>query len=192
MAVNQVVDTVIIFRILKKLVTPFHKTAAFKAGVIDKNGKVLIRPGDRTADQKKTITLLDRMVFNLKRLLGKIPGGLGKTQLASYVAALALLKEHVEQQSNTKTSNVLMEKLQEHKLIPPTKHDLSTAEGFMDAWEEAMVESMTSGAAFGGPMSGAGSNAQINATGMAGIDPLLGNKKIKRRKDLRKILDRQI
>ena len=57
MAVNQVVDTVIIFRILKKLVTPFHKTAAFKAGVIDKAGKVLIKPGDRTANQKKTITL---------------------------------------------------------------------------------------------------------------------------------------
>lgn len=190
MAVNQVVDTVIIFRILKKLVTPFHKTAAFKAGVIDKNGKVLIKPGDRTADQKKTITLLDRMVFNLKRLLGKIPGGIGKTQLATYVAALALLKEYVENQSNKETSELLLEKMQDHKLIPPIKHDLSTPEGFMDAWEEAMVESMASGAAFGGPLSGAGTNAQVNATGLAGIDSVLGDKKIKKRKDLRKILDR--
>ena len=188
MAVNQVVDTVIIFRILKKLVTPFNKTAAFKAGVIDKDGKILIRPGERTADQKKTITLLDRMVFNLKRLLGKVPGG--KTQLATYVAALALLKEHVEKQSNLETSHVLLEKMQDHKLIPPIKHDLSTPEGFMDAWEEAMYESSVSGASFGGAMSGAGTNAQINATGMAGIDPVLGDKKIKRRKDLRKILDR--
>lgn len=188
MAVNQVVDTVIIFRILKKLVTPFNKTAAFKAGVIDKNGKVLIKPGDRTANQKKTITLLDRMVFNLKRLLGKVPGG--KTQIATYVAALALLKEHVEQQTNKETSNLLLEKMQDHKLIPPVKHDLSTPEGFMDAWEEAMYESMVSGASFGGSMSGSGSNAQVNASGMAGIDPLLGDKKIKRRKDLRKILDR--
>ena len=48
----------------------------------------------------------------------------------------------------------------------------------------------TLGAALGGPLSGAGSNAQVNATGLAGIDPVLGNKKIKRRKDLRKILDR--
>lgn len=187
MAIKQTVDTIIIFRILKKLVTPFNKTAAFKAGVIDKNGKVLIKPGDRTADQKKTITLLDRMVFNLKRLLGKVPGG--KTQLASYVAALALLREHVEKQTNLETSNLLMEKLQEHKIIPKTKHDLSTAEGFMDAWEEAMYESMVSGASFGGAMSGAGTNSQINSTGMAGIDPVLGKKK---RKDLRKILDKQI
>ena len=187
MTVNQVVDTVIIFRILKKLVTPFNKTAAFKAGVIDKNGKILIKPGDRTADQKKTITLLDRMVFNLKRLLSKVPGG--KTQLASYVAALALIKEYVEKESNSETSQVLLEKMQEHKMIPPVKHDLSTQEGFMDAWEEAMYE-MTSGASFGGAMSGAGTNAQVNSTGMAGIDPVLGDKKIKRRKDLRKILDR--
>ena len=187
MTVNQVVDTVIIFRILKKLVTPFNKTAAFKAGVIDKDGKILIKPGDRTADQKKTITLLDRMVFNLKRLLSKVPGG--KTQLASYVAALALIKEYVEKESNSETSQVLLEKMQEHKMIPPVKHDLSTQEGFMDAWEEAMVE-MTSGASFGGAMSGAGTNAQVNSTGMAGIDPVLGDKKIKRRKNLRKILDR--
>lgn len=180
-----VIDTVIIFRILKKLVTPFNKTAAFKAGVIDAKGKILIKPGDRTANQKKTITLLDRMVFNLKRLLAKVPGG--STQLASYIAALALLKEHVEKEANKETSEVLMEKLQEHKIVPKIKHDLSTAEGFMDAWEEAMMESMTSGATFGGAMSGAGTNAQVNATGMAGIDPVLGKKK---RKDIRKILDR--
>jgi len=180
-----VIDTVIIFRILKKLVTPFNKTAAFKAGVIDAKGKILIKPGDRTANQKKTITLLDRMVFNLKRLLAKVPGG--STQLASYIAALALLKEHVENEANKETSDVLMEKLQEHKIVPKIKHDLSTAEGFMDAWEEAMMESMTSGATFGGAMSGAGTNAQVNATGIAGIDPVLGKKK---RKDIRKILDR--
>ena len=187
MAVNQVVDTVIIFRILRKLTTPFNKTAAFKAGVIDKNGKILIKPRERTPAQKKTITLLDRMVFNLKRLLAKVPGG--KTQFASYIAALALIKEHVQETSGKETSNVLMEKLQEHKIVPPIKHDLSTPEGFMDAWEEAMAESMVSGASTGGALSGIGTNAQVNATGMAGISPVLG-KKPKRRKDLRKILDR--
>ena len=189
MAVNNVVDTVIIFRILRKLTTPFNKRSAFKAGVIDKNGRILIKPGDRTANQKKTITLLDRMVFNLKRLLAKVPGG--KTQLASYIAALALLKEHVKSTSNDETSNLLVEKMQRHKIIPPVEYDLSTQEGFMDAWEDAMYE-MYSGAGIGGAMSGMGTNAQINATGMAGVDPVLGNKKIKKRKDLRKILDKQL
>ena len=35
------VDTIIIFRILRKLTTPWEKTAAFKTGLIDKNGKVV-------------------------------------------------------------------------------------------------------------------------------------------------------
>ena len=36
---------------------------------------------------------------------------------------------------------------------------------------------MMSGAAFGGRVSGAGTNAQVNATGMAGIDQPLNKKK---------------
>ena len=44
--------------------------------------------------EKSSLTLLHRLVFNLKRLIEKVP--LGKTQFASYVVALALLKEHCE------------------------------------------------------------------------------------------------
>ena len=33
------IDTVIVFRILKKLTTPFDKTPAYKLGLIDKKGK---------------------------------------------------------------------------------------------------------------------------------------------------------
>jgi hypothetical protein len=187
MATN-IVDTVIIFRILRKLTTPFNKTAAFKAGVIDAKGSIIVKPRDRTPAQKKTITLLDRMVFNLKRLLAKVPGG--KTQLGTYIAALALLKEYVDQNHGSETSQVLIEKMQGHKIIPPVEYDLSTQEGFMDAWEDAMFE-MYSGAGIGGAMSGMGTNAQVNATGMAGVDPMLfQNKSKKKKKDIRKILDR--
>ena len=160
------VDAVIIFRILKKLTTPFDETEAYRLGVIDKNGSVLIKPSSRTSEQKTAMTLLDRLVFNLKRLLAKAPGG--KTKLASYVAALALIREHVESESNKETANVLVEKLEEHKLIPPSKqHDLTTVEGFMDAWEEEMVREMCSGAGIGGAFDGAQTNAAANATGMA-------------------------
>ena len=58
----------------------------------------------------------------------------------------------------------------------------------MDAWEDAMYE-MYSGASIGGAMSGMGTNAQVNATGMAGVDPNLFKNK-KKKKDIRKILDR--
>lgn len=180
------VDTIIIFRILRKLTTPWEKTAAFKTGLIDKNGKVLVKKKDRTKEQVKAFTLLDRMVFNLKRLLSKVPGG--KSQIGSYVAALALIKEYVEQESNKQTADILVEKLQEHKIIPEIKHDISTPEGYLDAMEEEIMREMTSGAALGGRMSGAGTNADVNASGLAGVDPVLN----KRRRKLEKVLNSRL
>ena len=35
----RIIDTLIVFRILKMLTTPFNKQQAFKLGFIDKNGK---------------------------------------------------------------------------------------------------------------------------------------------------------
>ena len=174
---SNVIDSVIIFRILKKLTTPWEKTGAFKSGLIDKNGKVIVKKKDRTPEMKKNYTLLDRLVFNLKRLMSRIPGGGG--QIASYVAALALIKEYVEKESNTATSELLIEKFEEHGYAPKglKEYDLSTQEGFMDAFEDALMGEMVSGAALGGSLSGAGDNETINKTGMAGKDPVLGKKK---------------
>ena len=181
-----VVDTIIIFRILRKLTTPWEKTEAFKTGVIDKNGKVLVKAKQRTQAQKKSYSMLDRLVFNLKRALEKLPGG--NSTVGSYVAALALIKEHVDTHYNQETSAVLLETLEERNIAPISlkEYDLSTPEGFMDAFEDAIVAEMTSGASFGGAFSGAGSNAEVNKTGMAGVDPLLGKKK--RKKSITNIL----
>ena len=181
MAGKNLIDTIIIFRILRKLTTPWDKTDAYKTGLIDKNGKILVGKADRTPEQKKAYTLLDRLVFNLKRMLNKIPGG--KSQIGSYVAALALIKEYVEQQSNNETANVLMERLEENKIIPKINHDISTPEGYLDAMEEEMMREMSvSGAQFGGAMSGSGTNSTINATGRAGVDPVLGKKQRRKSK----------
>jgi hypothetical protein len=86
-----VVDLFLIYQFLKRLVTPFDKWDAFKAGVLDKDGKVIIKKGDRTPEQDKTWGYYDRLLANLKKLLGKLPGG--KTRLASFAAALLLLRE---------------------------------------------------------------------------------------------------
>ena len=160
------IDTVMVFRILRKLTTRWHEWDAFKTGVIDINGNVVVKSQDRTAEQKNSYNLLDRLVANLKRLLNKAPGG--KTKLASYVAALAMIREHVEEQTNNETAKVLIEKLEEHKLVPLSKqYDLTTKEGFMDAWEDEMIREMSSGAGIGGAFDGAQTNTAANATGMA-------------------------
>ena len=85
------IDNLIALKVLYMLVVPFDQTRAYKLGVIDKDGALLIKPKDQTSEQKDAYDYLDRLVFNLKRLIGKLPGG--KSQLASIVSALYLIKE---------------------------------------------------------------------------------------------------
>ena len=91
-------DLVYTIRFLKLLVTPFDKTEAFKAGIIDADGKRnkefnTLRVDDREA-YRSHYTAFHRLVFNLKRLMAKVPGG--QSVVARYGAALALIKEHGE------------------------------------------------------------------------------------------------
>lgn len=85
-------DLYFLFSFLKRLTTPFEKTKAYQLGIIDKNGKNLIKKRDfETQEQKDAYTMMDTLIFNLKKLLGKVPGG--KSRIASYAAALLLLRE---------------------------------------------------------------------------------------------------
>ena len=89
---NRAIDLFVTYRFLKLLTTPFEKQDAFKRGIIDKKGKVLRKARSLTGGaDKKSYTLLHRLVFNFKRILKKV--GLGG-RLGTYAAAaIALLKE---------------------------------------------------------------------------------------------------
>ena len=87
-----VVDTVIVFRILKMMTRKWEEMDAFKFGLIDANGKRIKGVKPKGSEQKNSFTLLHRLVFNLKSVLELLP--FGRTRLASYAASLALLKEH--------------------------------------------------------------------------------------------------
>ena len=87
-----VVDLFLVYQFIRRLATPFNKWEAFETGVIDDKGNILVKKKDRTSAQKKSFKVFDVMVRNMKRLLAKLPGG--STRLASYAAALFLIKEH--------------------------------------------------------------------------------------------------
>ena len=94
-------------RFLKLLVTPFDKQDAFKFGIIDKDGKVLRKARSlRLGKEKRAYTLLHRLVFNFKRILGKV--GLGGRFGTYAAAAVALLKESYGQ------SNVYEKEIYKH------------------------------------------------------------------------------
>ena len=87
------VDAIITYRILKKLVTPFEETQAFKLGIVDKNGKILKKENElRTPEERDAYTMLDRLVFRLKRIINKVPTE--NKRLLNIAAALTLVREH--------------------------------------------------------------------------------------------------
>jgi hypothetical protein len=90
---SRAVDLFVTYRFLKLLVTPWNKQEAYKQGIIDKNGKAIKKARDlNTEAERESFTLLHRLVFNCKRIMGKIP--FVRSQLGTYATALFLLKEH--------------------------------------------------------------------------------------------------
>jgi hypothetical protein len=92
---GRIVDTAMAVRFLQLLVTPFEKTDAFKLGVIDKDGVPLKKVDTLNSEEADSYSLLHRIVFKLKRLLGKLPAG--KSMMASITAALILVKEDLDE-----------------------------------------------------------------------------------------------
>ena len=81
------------YQFIKLLTTPWNETEAFKNGVVDKNGVQLKKTNQlKTPSEKKSFTIFHKIAFNLRRILSKFPGG--KSRIASYAAAIALLKEN--------------------------------------------------------------------------------------------------
>ncbi len=132
MALSTITDTIYTYRFLKLMVTPFNKTKAYEFGIVDKNGKRTDKK-ITTSEERDAFNLFHRLVFNLKRLLSAFPGG--KSRIASYVAALALLRENygvdtklvlnemsIEEDEKESISTLLEEySIEENKRIPRKK-----------------------------------------------------------------------
>ena len=99
---GRAIDLFVTYRFIKLLVTPFDKTEAFKLGIIDEKGNRIMPPPVagvrqtrpeplRTTDEKNSYTILHKLVFNIKKIFGKVPGL--RTKLGTYAAALFLLKD---------------------------------------------------------------------------------------------------
>jgi hypothetical protein len=101
------------------LVTPFDKTPAYRLGIIDEKGKILRKMAElRTDEERNAYTYLHRLVFNLKRILNKLPGG--ESKLKNIVAAFFLIKECYEKNDTTALLEekymVILQKLEEQNI----------------------------------------------------------------------------
>lgn len=86
------VNTFFTYKFLRTLTQAWEDTDAFKLGIIDNNGKALKKVRElKTPEEKDAYSIFHRLVYNIKRVFNKVP--LGNTRIASYIAALYLLKE---------------------------------------------------------------------------------------------------
>jgi len=104
---SRIVDNLIAYRVLKMLVTNFEDTEAYKLGIIDAKGKNIRKTNTlSTGEEKDAYTYLNRLIFNVKKIINKLPGG--ESKMKSLIAALWLVKEHY--QSGNRSTAMLQEK----------------------------------------------------------------------------------
>jgi hypothetical protein len=90
--VSRAADTYYTYKFIRLLTTDWEDLEAYEYGIVDENGKVLRKSRELSGrDEKSAYTLFHRLVFSIKRLLEKFPGG--KTVVGRYAAALFLIKE---------------------------------------------------------------------------------------------------
>jgi len=110
-------DTFSTFKFIKLLSQKWEDTDAFKHGIIDKDGKALRKSKElKTREEKNAYTRFTIMVFNIKRLIAKLP--FGKVRIASLAAALLLLKEESGEENFKELERALWEHLKENNLQP--------------------------------------------------------------------------
>ena len=87
------VDLFMIYQFIRRLVTPFSEWEAYKLGIIDERGNILKKRRElRRQEERRAFGVFDVLVLNLKKLLERLPAG--QTRIASYAAALWLIREH--------------------------------------------------------------------------------------------------
>ena len=130
------VDYYLVFRFIKALVQPFTSTKAYKLGIIDDEGNILKKRKElKTSAEKKAYGYFERMVWNLKKLIMKVPV-IGKS-LGSFAAASYLFfkEEYSDGQINS---------LREKTFLKFVWEDLETSAN-MYLREVAPITSISSG-----------------------------------------------
>lgn len=137
------VDGLIVLRILYLLVKPFTKYKAYQLGLIDDRGNRLKKA--ETSEEKKSDTMLFRLVWNLKRMIAMVPGG--NSKIGTLAAAYLLVRE-AEDMDETSAQKLVSEE------FAPTVQSMETTDlGEFPAFAAAILEDAGIGNVTGAPVS---------------------------------------
>ena len=86
-------DSIVAYKFIKQLSTPWKDWDAYKLGIIDEKGNVIKKKSQRLSlDDKQAFTTFHILIRNIKKLVEKVPKGLAT--IAGIAIAAKLLKEH--------------------------------------------------------------------------------------------------
>lgn len=146
---SRIVDNLLAYRVLSMLVRPFAETDAYKLGIIDDKGKNLKKTSSlRTSAERNAYSYLHRLVFNMKKIINRLPGG--ESRLKNVVSALWLIKEYYNSKERTTSLmeerfNKILQKVEEGVVL--VEEEIEVAKFFS---EEAPVNN-TAGASVNEP-----------------------------------------
>ena len=160
-----ITDAIVVLRILKLLTTPIEKSDAYKYGIIDKNGKKIKNP--ESSSEREAYTILNRFVFKLQYALMKSPDR-GAKRLLSLAAAMAILREHNEEDLDSMTDKEIESKLALYEMFDDVKQQSTLLEHNLVSFK-TFREEVAANAAGGGGIDGIG----IGPKGEPGRDPVM-------------------
>jgi len=127
-----IIDTLYTYKFIKLLSSAWTDTDAYNLGIIDDEGTPLKSIHDlRGPEEKKAYSSFVRLVFKLKRMLEKIPGGRSAT--FRYASALHLIREEVEETNMTIPFGSLEEALKKY-----LKEEVTNVTGGVDKPEKPL------------------------------------------------------
>lgn len=143
-----IVDLYLVYQFIKRLTTPFVDWPAYKLGIIDEKGNQLKkRKNLMKVAERDAFGIFDLMILKLKKLLAKLPGG--QTKLATYAAALWLVKEssEIEEYGEELTEEAIESKFNQY--LHYTTESYNVNGKFEMMLEDGVVNSAGAGAVAG-------------------------------------------
>lgn len=145
-----VVDLFLVYQFLRRLATPFKDWDAYELGIIDERGNLLKKRKDlRLVKERDAFGIFDLMILKIKRLIEKAPGG--QTRIASYAAALYLIKEDWQHMTEAELEATIEEYFNSLDESTDYKFEL-----FARMLEDAPANAMGGGNIAGGGYNGSG------------------------------------
>ena len=90
-----ILDTLIAYKFIKIISTPWLDTEAYKLGILDANGKILKKRGTltTTAERSAYPSIFHTLCWNIKKILDRVPVINLKTRPGALIASVMLLRE---------------------------------------------------------------------------------------------------